>query len=358
MAERPIRVRKPFRAPFPCSALPGRCGVHRDGLRSGTAGRHPGQGSVLRYDCASCGRRGVDQTPRSRSRVHGRGVERSAGGSRRPGRRPRCRPGIRRPPHGAEGGGRRYGGRQRHSTEGRRSCSWTTAQRPWRDPWTSTPRSAARSTPRSPEQAPAAPHEKAMTRDKTPHITISDRDGLPYSKGLMASQVMVTGLSVYRSYEVAETIEIRLLDAGRSSVASSEVSALALDRDRGARGGSIRDELRPVAGRGAARRAARDPDRGRDRRRQVHDRDPPRAPPRDRAGRRDRRVDPRGDAVDALGRTDAHAARLLVPDRHGRPGAHAALRRARRRVPRADGGRLGGDRGADQASGRPTGRAS
>ena len=67
-----------------------------------------------------------------------------------------------------------------------------------------------------------------MTRDKTPHITISDRDGLPYSKGLMASQVMVTGLSVYRSYEVAETIELRLLDAGRSSVASPELSDLAL----------------------------------------------------------------------------------------------------------------------------------
>lgn len=67
-----------------------------------------------------------------------------------------------------------------------------------------------------------------MTRDKTPHITISDRDGLPYSKGLMASQVMVTGLSVYRSYEVAETIELRLLDAGRASVASSELSDLAL----------------------------------------------------------------------------------------------------------------------------------
>ncbi|MGH2680459.1 MAG: hypothetical protein ACRDG8_08265 [Actinomycetota bacterium] len=67
-----------------------------------------------------------------------------------------------------------------------------------------------------------------MTRDKTPHITISDRDGLPYSKGLMASQVMVTGLSVYRSYEVAETIEVRLLDGGRSSVSSPELSDLAL----------------------------------------------------------------------------------------------------------------------------------
>ena len=63
-----------------------------------------------------------------------------------------------------------------------------------------------------------------MTRDKHPHITISDQDpGLPYSKGLMASQVMVTGLSAYRAYEVAETIEIRLLDEGRSSINSLEL---------------------------------------------------------------------------------------------------------------------------------------
>jgi 2-phosphoglycerate kinase len=69
-----------------------------------------------------------------------------------------------------------------------------------------------------------------MTRDKTPHIMISDKEGgLPYSKGLMASQVMVTGLSAYRSYEVAETIELRLLDADRSAVDSDELSHLALD---------------------------------------------------------------------------------------------------------------------------------
>src|ERR687891_220152 len=69
-----------------------------------------------------------------------------------------------------------------------------------------------------------------MTRDKTPHITISDKKGgLPYSKGLMASQVMVTGLSAYRAYEVAETIELRLLDEGRSSIVSDELSRLALD---------------------------------------------------------------------------------------------------------------------------------
>ena len=43
---------------------------------------------------------------------------------------------------------------------------------------------------------------------KTPHIVISDREhALPYSKGLMASQVMVTGLSPIRAYQVAEEIE-------------------------------------------------------------------------------------------------------------------------------------------------------
>jgi 2-phosphoglycerate kinase len=69
-----------------------------------------------------------------------------------------------------------------------------------------------------------------MTRDKTPHITISDKEGgLPYSKGLMASQVMVTGLSVYRSYEIAETIEGRLLDEDRLSITSDELSRMALD---------------------------------------------------------------------------------------------------------------------------------
>jgi 2-phosphoglycerate kinase len=69
-----------------------------------------------------------------------------------------------------------------------------------------------------------------MTRDRTPHITISDRDpGLPYSKGLMASQVMVTGLPPHRAYEVAEAIEARLLDEGRMSVTSPELADLALE---------------------------------------------------------------------------------------------------------------------------------
>ena len=69
-----------------------------------------------------------------------------------------------------------------------------------------------------------------MTRDKTPHISISDREaGLPYSKGLMASQVIVSGLPAHRAYDVAETIEQRLLDEGRLSISSRELSRIALD---------------------------------------------------------------------------------------------------------------------------------
>ncbi|MGZ4133191.1 MAG: 2-phosphoglycerate kinase, partial [Actinomycetota bacterium] len=65
---------------------------------------------------------------------------------------------------------------------------------------------------------------------KTPHIVISDREpGLPYSKGLMASQVMVTGLSPFRAYQVAEEIEERLRERGSTSLTTDELSALALE---------------------------------------------------------------------------------------------------------------------------------
>ena len=53
---------------------------------------------------------------------------------------------------------------------------------------------------------------------KTTHIVISDREpGLPFSKGLMASQVMVTGLSPFRAYQVAEAVEDRLRERGAAS---------------------------------------------------------------------------------------------------------------------------------------------
>jgi 2-phosphoglycerate kinase len=64
-----------------------------------------------------------------------------------------------------------------------------------------------------------------MSRNRrTEHIMITDREpGLPYSKGLMASQVMVTGLSPYRSYQVAERIEDQLLERGITSLTSQEL---------------------------------------------------------------------------------------------------------------------------------------
>jgi 2-phosphoglycerate kinase len=67
-----------------------------------------------------------------------------------------------------------------------------------------------------------------MKRDKrNDHIMITDREpGLPYSKGLMASQVMVTGLSAYRSYHVAERIEDLLHEREVTSVTSDELHAL------------------------------------------------------------------------------------------------------------------------------------
>lgn len=70
-----------------------------------------------------------------------------------------------------------------------------------------------------------------MTRDtKSPHILISDREpGLPYSKGLMASQVMVTGLSPVRAYEVAEEVEQRLLALGARTATSETLDRLTLD---------------------------------------------------------------------------------------------------------------------------------
>jgi 2-phosphoglycerate kinase len=64
---------------------------------------------------------------------------------------------------------------------------------------------------------------------RSTHIIISDRDpGLPYSKGLMASQVMVSGLSPYRSYKVAERIEDELVERGVRSITTEELQALAV----------------------------------------------------------------------------------------------------------------------------------
>jgi 2-phosphoglycerate kinase len=59
-------------------------------------------------------------------------------------------------------------------------------------------------------------------------IVISDRAGLPYSKGLMASSIMATGLAPYRAYQVAERIETDLVDANTFEISREELRELAI----------------------------------------------------------------------------------------------------------------------------------
>ena len=60
-------------------------------------------------------------------------------------------------------------------------------------------------------------------------VLISDRDsGLPYSKGLMASRMMVTGLSPLRSYQVAERIEERLQELDLPSITTGELDEISV----------------------------------------------------------------------------------------------------------------------------------
>lgn len=67
-------------------------------------------------------------------------------------------------------------------------------------------------------------------RSRTTQITIVDQEpGLPFSKGLLASQVMVTGLSPYRAYQVAEEVELRLHERRQAALTSGELADLALD---------------------------------------------------------------------------------------------------------------------------------
>jgi 2-phosphoglycerate kinase len=75
--------------------------------------------------------------------------------------------------------------------------------------------------------SPVDPGAEHVVEGRAAHILISDREhGLPYSKGLMASQVMVTGLSPVRAYQVAETVEQRLHDLDVPAVTSDELDEI------------------------------------------------------------------------------------------------------------------------------------
>jgi 2-phosphoglycerate kinase len=76
-----------------------------------------------------------------------------------------------------------------------------------------------------------------MTEARRKHIFITEREhGLPYSKGLTASSLMVTGLGPARSYAVANTVEEELRRLGQDRVSPEELRNLTLEilrRDAG-----------------------------------------------------------------------------------------------------------------------------
>src|SRR3984893_10326562 len=60
------------------------------------------------------------------------------------------------------------------------------------------------------------------------HIVISDTThGLPYSKGLMASQVMMAGVPPAQAYRVAEKVEQDLNERGVRQITTAELRNLA-----------------------------------------------------------------------------------------------------------------------------------
>src|SRR5437867_8933411 len=62
------------------------------------------------------------------------------------------------------------------------------------------------------------------------HVVVSDQEyELPYSKGLMASSIMATGLAPARAFHVAEVIEERLAAGGHSAISRAQLTDLALD---------------------------------------------------------------------------------------------------------------------------------
>lgn len=68
-----------------------------------------------------------------------------------------------------------------------------------------------------------------MSEKRRDHIFISEQEhGLPYSKGLTASSLMVTGLGPARSYRVANTVEKRLTEAGLERVTAEQLRDLTI----------------------------------------------------------------------------------------------------------------------------------
>src|SRR5207302_10236521 len=75
------------------------------------------------------------------------------------------------------------------------------------------------------------PERDCMTKTTTQrHVVITDQEyELPYSKGLMASRIMATGLAPARAFHVAEVIEDKLYELERTSITRAQLHDLALE---------------------------------------------------------------------------------------------------------------------------------
>ena len=72
------------------------------------------------------------------------------------------------------------------------------------------------------------PQPPAGTAGKHRHVTVRDgKAGLPYSKGLMATSIMASGLPPVRAHHVAEVIEAKLHEADVDTISSVELRELA-----------------------------------------------------------------------------------------------------------------------------------
>lgn len=76
-----------------------------------------------------------------------------------------------------------------------------------------------------------------MNEARRKQILVGENDReLPYSKGLTASSLMVTGLGPARAYAVANKVEDALLESGRDSISQDDLRELTLEVLRGAAG--------------------------------------------------------------------------------------------------------------------------
>jgi 2-phosphoglycerate kinase len=65
--------------------------------------------------------------------------------------------------------------------------------------------------------------------DKKVIVVSGSEQGLPYSKGLRASELMMTGLSPARAYQIAERVEDRLVHRRARSVSRAELNDLTVE---------------------------------------------------------------------------------------------------------------------------------